>query len=162
MNQEVETKSNEPVIISRKKNTTDKIDTSQQFDNNSSTTQPKKTPKLMIIIISCVSVVVVVAVILLVVLLTRKKKKDDYPYKITATYNFKKDEEGIIFNPSRVGLTDDQYKVEFSSGNENSRRLLQEITIVDGRFISTEDALIKIIIKIKINLTNLNFLFQGS
>ena len=160
-------KSNEPVL-SRIQDQNDKAGTPRKLNNNPSTeTAYTKSRKLIIIISISVGGVIILAVILLSVLLTRKKDNknendDEFPHNITGLYKFKKGEEGIIFNPSRVGLTDDQYKIEFLSGDEKSRRFLEEIEIVDGRFISTEDALIKIVIKIKINLTSLDFLFQGS
>ena len=141
----------------------DKKETAQNSDSDSDSDKKKK-----IIIISIIigAVVLIALIIVLCVVLTRKKKKEDENETINSeksiigTYNARKDVPLRIFNPSRIGLSDQNYTIQYVTNTTQTRRL-QQIDIRDGVIIPETTGTIQIKIIFNESLTSLDYLFQG-
>ena len=86
-----------------------------------------------------------------------KENKDKY---IIGTYNAQKDIPLKLFNPSRLGLNDQNYNIDDISKKSNIRRLKQA-DIFDGVIIPEETGKIQIKISFNTPLTSLDFMFEG-
>ena len=85
-----------------------------------------------------------------------KENKDKY---IIGTYNAQKDIPLKLFNPSRLGLNDQNYNIDDISKKSNIRRLKQA-DIFDGVIIPEETGKIQIKISFNTPLTSLDFMFE--
>ena len=149
---------NEFVRTVRKMDNEEENNQIPKADNNKTCMDKKK-----IIIISIVaSVLVIVLVVVLCVTLIKKKKKipeiNEESY-ITATYNSQKGVPLKLFNPSRMGLSDQNYTIQ--EINTNKTRRLQELNIRDGTIIPEITGTIQIKISFNESLITLDFMFEG-
>ena len=130
-------------------------------ESKQSTWNKKKIKMLLYILIP---ILVIVLVIVLCETLIKKKKEDEkkeannYNY-ITVTYNAQKGVPLKLFNPSRLGLTENDYTLE--QINTGTTRRLQELNITDGVFIPETTDTIQIKITFNKPLTSLDFMFEG-
>ena len=109
----------------------------------------------------CISFIVIAIITLICILIIKDKKtekisKGNY---IISTYN---SQEGIplkLFNPSRIGLNDQNITIEEIGAN--NKRNLQQINITDGVIIPETTGTIQIKISFNEPLTTLDFMFEG-
>ena len=135
--------------------TEDKKETAPNLD-------PDKKKKIIIISSIIGGIIVVALIIVLCVVLTRKKKKKNKNPEISiiGTYNARQDVPLRIFNPSRIGLSDQNYTIQYVTNTTQTRRL-QQIDIRDGVIIPETTGTIQIKIIFNESLTSLDYLFQG-
>ena len=175
--------SNNENISEKKKNGLKKGSSNPQNNQPQSSNNIGRNTLLIVII---PLIVIVVVVVLYVVVLKKKSKKTSpsepetesspvekpEPEKepeteieeffISASYNAKRRVPLKIFNPSRIGLTDQNYTIkEFTTKNNRRRRRLQELNVTDGVIIPEITGIIEINIIFKVNLSSLDFLFEG-
>ena len=138
-----------------------------------------KKNKKIIIITFISSIIFIVDIVLLCIFLTKKVKEIEYENEkenenenkneyyiigyIIGTY---KSEKGVplkLFNPSKIGLRDENYKVEEITQNNNNKnqRRLQQINIKDRVFILEKNGNIQFNITFNESLTILDFMFEG-
>ena len=65
-----------------------------------------------------------------------------------------------LFNPSKIGLNEQNYTIKESTSKNNTRRL-QELNVIDGIIIPEITGLIQYEIIINESITSLVFLFEG-
>jgi hypothetical protein len=123
--------------------------------------KPSNKNRKLIIILAIVITVVIIALIIVLCIILRNKKKED---KITENYiaGIYRAQKGIplkLFNPSRLGLSDQNYTLE-EIGTNNTRRL-QEFNITDGVITPEITGTIQIKLIFKVSLTSLDFMFEG-
>lgn len=118
-------------------------------------------------------IIVIAAVIFLVVYLPKKRKnnkigtsEEDINYiidrnYIIAAYQVKEGQDVKAFNPSSVGLNEDDYSFYEMEENLNTLRILKEIDKNKGHFVSQKNGLMKIKIKSYKNLTSLDYMFES-
>jgi len=117
-------------------------------------------------------IIVIAAVIFLVVYLPKKRKnnkigtlEEDINYindrnYIIAAYQVKEGQDVKAFNPSSVGLNEDDYSFYEMEVNLNTLRILKEIDKNKGHFVSQKSGLMKIKIKSHKNLTSLDYMLK--
>ena len=113
---------------------------------------------LLAVIISFI-VIGIITLIYILIILDKKTEKISKGNYIISTYNSK---EGIplkLFNPSRIGLNDQNITIEEISAN--NKRTLQQINITDGVIIPETTGTIQIKISFSEPLTTLDFMFEG-
>jgi len=136
----------------------------------------KKNKKIIIITLIS-SIIFIVGIVLLCVFLTKKEKEIEYENEkeieneneyyiigyIIGTYKAEKGVPLKLFNPSKIGLKDENYKVEeiTQNNNNNNQRRLQQINIKDGIFIPEKNGNIQFNITFNESLTILDFMFEG-
>ena len=124
-----------------------------------------------ILIITILSSILIAVIITLGVVLTRKddnkrsfrlheKKQESTQHIISGTYNTKRGVPLRLFNPSKIGLNEQNYTVKESTSKNNTRRL-QELNVIDGIIIPEITGLIQYEIIINESITSLDFLFEG-
>ena len=121
---------------------------------------PDKKKKIIIISSIIGGIIVVALIIVLCVVLTRKKKKKNPEISIIGTYNARQDVPLRIFNPSRIGLSDQNYTIQYVTNITQTRRL-QQIDVRDGIIIPETTGTIQIKIIFNEALTTLDYLFIG-
>ena len=120
------------------------------------------------ILISITAIIIIAIVIVVVILTTKKKgKKVDKSENlnlsefknITASYKVSKNEEILVFNPEKIGLSSSDYIIK----EENQKRLryLSLIDLNEGKMLSAFDGILNLTIEIKKEITSLKGLFSG-
>ena len=127
-------------------------------DNNNESFWKKN--KIILLITSVSFVLLVLLAVLLCVLLMNKKEDEIQQYYLIASYNAEKKIPLKLFNPSKIGLKDDNYTVEIINQNKNTRRL-EQLNITDGVYIPETDEKIEVKITFNSALTTLDFMFEG-
>lgn len=134
-------------------------------DNNNESCWRKNKKILLAILIP--SIVLIVLVVLLCVFLIKKKEKEEeyeHHFYVIGTYKAEKGVPLKLFNPSKIGLKEENYTVEEITqvGNKRKKkRKLQQINITDGIYIPDKDEKIQIKITFNESLTTLDFMFEG-
>ena len=123
---------------------------------------------IKIILISLTALVIIALVIAVVLLATKnKEKKVDKSENvnlsefknITASYQVSKNEEILVFNPEKIGLSSSEYFVKVD--NQKRLRYLSLIELNEGKMLSAIDGILNLTIGIKKEITSLNGLFSG-
>ena len=129
-------------------------------ENENESCMRKNKKILLAILIS--SIVLIILVVLLCVFLIKKEKEEEYEdqYYVIGTYKAEKGVPLKLFNPSKIGLKEENYTVEEITQFSNIRRL-QQINITDGIYIPDKDGKIQIKITFNESLTTLDFMFEG-
>jgi len=134
-------------------------------DNNNESCWRKNKKILLAILIP--SIVLIVLVVLLCVFLIKKKEKEEeyeHHFYVIGTYKAEKGVPLKLFNPSKIGLKEENYTVEEITqvGNKRKKkRKLKQINITDGIYIPDKDEKIQIKITFNESLTTLDFMFEG-
>ena len=129
----------------------------------------KNTLKMQLLILLIAGIVIAIIIVLCVLLVKKKEKEkeeetnientENTDTHIIALYNSKKGVPLKVFNPSRMGLNEQNYTIEDMHSN-NARRLKQ-IKANNGFIIPETTGTIQIKISFNENLTNLDFMFEG-
>ena len=98
----------------------------------------------------------------------KKRKKDDKSetenfselQNISASYKVSKNEEILVFNPEKIGLSSSEYFVKVD--NQKRLRYLSLIQLNEGKMLSSIDGILNLTIGIKKEITSLSGLFSGS
>ena len=144
--------------------TTNRITNLEEKTKNPEKEESFWTKKKTIILVSIIiTVIVAILIVVLSITLTKKKKierkktsKNNY---IIGVYNSQKGIPLKIFNPSRIGLSEQNYTLEIF--NINNTRRLQELNNIDGVIIPEITETIQIKIIFNEYLTSLDFMFEG-
>ena len=146
------------IYIHNSENANDK-DNDKDNNNDNNISCWKKNKKILLIVLIC-SIVVILLVVLLCVFLIKKKDKNKNEYYVIGTYNAEKRKPLKLFNPSKIGLKDDNYLVEKIS-QTNNKRNLNQLNITDGVYIPENTEIIQFKISFQESLTTLDFMFEG-
>ena len=122
-----------------------------------------------ILLIICIVIVVAFAIFLIIYLKNKNKKEEENTYEtldedsnyIIATYQIKEGQDLKVFNPSSVGLNEDDYSIHEIEEGSNTLRILKEIEKNKGQVESKKNGLMKIKIKLNKKLTNLDYMFES-
>ena len=130
---------------------------------------PKKSKLNFILLIIGIVIIMAFAIFLIIYLKSKNNKteenknetlEEDRNY-IIATYQVKEGQEVKAFNPSSVGLSEDDYSIYEIEESSNTLRLLKEIQKKNEQVVSKKDGLMKLKIKFHKNLTNLDYMFES-
>ena len=145
--------------------------TEEEKDESKSKTCCISTKNILILSIM-ITIFVLIIILSLCLTLIKKDKKTEEREKdpkivhedksekyIIGTYYSEKDVPLRLFNPTRIGLEDQNYVTEDISTNRTRR--LYEQKHVDGVIIPEDTGIIKIKIIFDIPLTSLDFMFEG-
>ena len=141
-------------------------------DNNrgmGSQPAPKKSKLKFIFIIIGIILVIAIAAILSVYFIKKNEKKEEETVEnldedknyITATYKVKEGQEIKAFNPSSIGLNEDDYSIYEIEEGSNTLRRLKEKDKKKGHVDSEKNGLMKVKIKFHKNLTSLDYIFES-
>ena len=122
-----------------------------------------------ILLIICIVIIVALALFLIIYLKNKNKKEEEKIYEtldedtnyIIATYQIKEGQDLKVFNPSSVGLNEDDYSLHEIEEGSNTLRILKEIDKNKGQVVSKKNGLMKIRIKLNKKLTNLDYMFES-
>ena len=124
---------------------------------------------IKIILISITALVIIALVIAVVFLATKKREKKGDKSEtenfsefknISASYKVSKNEEILVFNPEKIGLSSSEYFVKVD--NQKRLRYLSLIQLNEGKMLSSIDGILNLTIGIKKEITSLSGLFSGS
>ena len=135
------------------------------YKNEEINTQTGFNKKFKTILLIAIPACILIAIVIIIVCVVVSKKENIHKeiineYYITGTYNAKKDVPLKLFNPSRIGLNDQNYTVEEIGKNNNTRRL-QQLDVTDGVIFPEITGTIQIKISFNESLTTLDFMFEG-
>ena len=128
-----------------------------------------KNIKILVIMISIFVIIAIVALCIILIKIKKKNEEEKYviSYKepeenkyILTIYNSQKGIPLRLFNPSRIGLDEQNYTID-EIGPSNTTRRLREVAITDGVIVPEETKTIQIKINFNYPLTNLDFMFEG-
>ena len=139
-------------------------------ENNISTEKKvgKRNCIIKIILISITALIIIALVIAVVLLATKNKEKkldksetvNLSEFKnISASYKVSKNEEILVFNPEKIGLSSSEYYIKID--NQRRLRFLSLIELNEGKMLSSIDGILNLTIGIKKEITSLNGLFSG-
>ena len=139
-------------------------------ENNISTEKKvgKRNCIIKIILISITALIIIALVIAVVLLATKnKEKKVDKSEtvnlsefkNISASYKVSKNEEILVFNPEKIGLSSSEYYIK--EDIQKRLRYLSLIELNEGKMLSSIDGILNLTIGIKKEITSLNGLFSG-
>ena len=154
----------------------DKSSKNTEVDESDTQSRCINSKNIKILAIMIAIFVIIIIIVLCITLINRNKKKDeekdDLSYKaiqiqeteeiiyILATYNSQRSIPLRLFNPSRIGIDEQNYTID-EIGPSNTTRRLREVAITDGVIIPEETKTIQIKINFNYPLTNLDFMFEG-
>ena len=143
------------------------ITLNENIKKRKKTSYLSKNKKKLLIIIE-ISLVLITVIVLLCVFLIKKKKtyntekiENKIEFYIIGTYEAEKGIPIKLFNPSEIGLTDENYTVEIVKINNINTTTPQKINVTEGIYIPEKDEKIQIKITFDKELTNLDFMFEG-
>jgi len=83
---------------------------------------------------------------------------------ITAIYSFEKGKEVILFNPEKIGLSENNYKIEIISKNNDEKNIsynMRALEEIKYKYIPDSNGIFEIIISFNILLTSISGLFKN-
>ena len=163
---------NEQSNSSKRKINNKRINEKRGFEdiNNDSRSKPDHKKSKLILITLIISIIIVIALVVICIYFIKKnpekKEKtveniDEEQNYITATYQVKEGQEIKAFNPSSVGLGEDDYSIYEIEEISNTLRRLKEKNKKNGHVFSEKTGLMKLKIKFHKNLTSLDYMFES-
>ena len=163
---------NEQSNSSKRKINNKKINEKRGFEdiNIDSRSKPDHKKSKLILITLIISIIIVIALVVICIYFIKKnpekKEKsveniDEEQNYITATYHVKEGQEIKAFNPSSVGLGEDDYSIYEIEEISNTLRRLKEKNKKNGHVFSEKTGLMKLKIKFHKNLTSLDYMFES-
>ena len=158
----------EEINSSSHSNRSKTLEKPNENDVNTRKNIEKRNSFIKIFLISITFLIIIAFVIIIVVLACRNKGKKGNMSEdtnlsefknITASYKVSKNEEIIVFNPEKIGLSSSEYLIKI--GNKKRLRYLSLFELNEGKILSAIDGILNLTISIKKELSSLNGLFSG-